>query len=113
MKSFAVRQERDRLERRPLVRVAVAAAATFFAAIAAAGALLSHWSVPGAAAGAPSPSSTVERTLVRTTERGIEERRAERDALSRWGWVDRDAGIARMPIERAMDLIAADAGARP
>jgi hypothetical protein len=32
--------------------------------------------------------------------------RAEEDAvLQSYGWVDRNAGVARMPIERAMDLL--------
>lgn len=30
--------------------------------------------------------------------------------LDSYGWVDRDAGIARIPIERAMDLVAKDGG---
>ncbi|MGY4513517.1 hypothetical protein [Bradyrhizobium sp. USDA 3650] len=31
---------------------------------------------------------------------------AQHDALSSYGWVDRDHGIARIPIEQAMRLIA-------
>jgi hypothetical protein len=30
----------------------------------------------------------------------------ERDRLSSYGWVDREAGIVRIPIDRAMDLLA-------
>lgn len=30
----------------------------------------------------------------------------ERQALAGYGWVDREAGIARIPIERAMELLA-------
>ena len=30
--------------------------------------------------------------------------------LDHFGWADRDAGIAKIPIERAMDLVAQDAG---
>jgi hypothetical protein len=33
-------------------------------------------------------------------------RREESEALRGFGWVDRDAGIARIPIERAMELLA-------
>jgi len=33
--------------------------------------------------------------------------------LHTYGWVDRRAGIARIPIERAMDLLATRAAARP
>ena len=30
----------------------------------------------------------------------------EAEVLNEYGWVDRDAGIARIPIERAMEIIA-------
>jgi hypothetical protein len=33
-------------------------------------------------------------------------RAAEQETLTSYGWVDRQAGIARIPIERAMELIA-------
>ncbi len=37
---------------------------------------------------------------------------AREDAiLHRYGWVDRQAGVVQIPIERAMDLVAADAAA--
>lgn len=101
MKGFVVRQERDHLPRRPLVRVIVAAIVAFAGAVATSGALLVHWSGPRLAPASPAPGSTVERSLVGTAERGIEERRAAREALSRAG------------IEQAMDLVAADAGAKP
>jgi hypothetical protein len=54
---------------------------------------------------APPPLGTVERTLV-TVEpgRGVEERKRQRAELSKWGWADRDAGIAAIPIDRATDL---------
>src|SRR5439155_927830 len=32
-------------------------------------------------------------------------RRRERELLDRYGWVDRDAGIVRIPIERAIDIV--------
>ncbi len=32
-------------------------------------------------------------------------RAAEKETLASYGWVDRQAGIARIPIERAMELI--------
>jgi hypothetical protein len=32
-------------------------------------------------------------------------RRDEQAALGRYGWVDRRAGVARIPIDRAMDLL--------
>ncbi|MBM4244185.1 MAG: hypothetical protein FJ148_10265 [Deltaproteobacteria bacterium] len=35
-----------------------------------------------------------------------EHRNAERQVLTTYGWVDRRAGVVRIPIERAMDLLA-------
>ena len=45
-------------------------------------------------------------------DRDIEELRAsERAQLESYGWVDRTAGIAHIPIERAMSLVAENASA--
>jgi hypothetical protein len=35
-----------------------------------------------------------------------EAQRASREALTRWEWVDRDAGRVRMPIADAMEVLA-------
>lgn len=34
-------------------------------------------------------------------------RRAEADALDAWAWVDKDRGIAQIPVSRAMEIVAA------
>jgi hypothetical protein len=39
-------------------------------------------------------------------------RTAEAAQLEGYGWIDRQAGIAHIPIERAMELVARDAGAK-
>lgn len=39
-------------------------------------------------------------------------RRAEEAQLRGWGWVDRGAGVARVPVDHALEQIAAD-GALP
>jgi len=36
-------------------------------------------------------------------------RQSETEILTSYGWVDQTAGIARIPIERAMELLAAEA----
>ena len=36
-------------------------------------------------------------------------RREVDERLAGWGWVDRDANVAHVPIERAIELVAADA----
>lgn len=40
-------------------------------------------------------------------------RGAEQEVLDGYGWRDREAGVARIPIDRAMDLLAAGKSARP
>ena len=37
------------------------------------------------------------------------ERAREQALLDSYGWVDRDAGVARIPVERAMELLVRDA----
>ena len=56
--------------------------------------------VPG-----PGLQSTPERDLAAL-------RRAEDEKLHGWGWVDRAAGVARVPVEVAVERVAAD-GALP
>ena len=40
-------------------------------------------------------------------------RQAEDAILASYGWVDRKSGVVRIPIERAMELVAERAGAKP
>jgi len=40
-------------------------------------------------------------------------RAAEKARLEGWGWVDESAGVAHIPIDRAIDLYAAQAAAAP
>ena len=39
-------------------------------------------------------------------------RRRETALLNSYGWIDRDRGTVRLPIERAMELVAQEEGAR-
>jgi hypothetical protein len=108
---FVVRQEPDRLHQRKLVVVTTMSIAIFAMATASAWFLLAATSTAPSAGGKPPPPApaqigTVETTLIDVTERGVKLRADERQALDRYGWVDRDAGLARIPIERAMDMVA-------
>lgn len=51
-------------------------------------------------------TSMPEQSLVERTERGVALRHAQRAELDRYEWLDRDAGIVRIPVERAIDLTA-------
>ena len=57
----------------------------------------------------PRPAGTsiahIEQTPLFGAASGLELRRRQREELSRYHWVDRDAGLAAIPIERAMDLV--------
>jgi hypothetical protein len=44
-------------------------------------------------------------------DRALEEQRA-RTVLGSYAWVDQDKGVVRVPIERAMELVALEAGTR-
>jgi hypothetical protein len=56
------------------------------------------------------PYGLIEFSPIWDSERGLTLEAQQRARLERVEWVDRDAGIARIPIERAMDLMI-DAGA--
>lgn len=71
------------------------------------------WSVPQATPEFPLAQSQARRLppepRLQTNPRGdlLELRQKEDRILTSYGWVDRDAGIVRIPIERAMALTAA------
>ena len=43
---------------------------------------------------------------MRSTRRGLDANDVDRNNLKRWGWADRAHGVARIPIDSAMDLAA-------
>jgi hypothetical protein len=53
----------------------------------------------------------VEQQLFDVAIRGTEDREKRQERLRSYGWVSRDAGVAHMPIDRAMELVVK--GARP
>jgi hypothetical protein len=113
--SFDVRQESDTLPNRKIIATTIASFVVFATAVAVAGLLLGG-SRQGRDTGPASPSAapitigTVEQRLILASPRGLDLRRDQRAALDHYGWVDRDAGLARIPVERAIDLVAADGG---
>jgi hypothetical protein len=113
---FTPLQEDDRLPNR---RVSVVVALAMMVGIGAV--VFSAWFLgatgrgrdhgPAAPALAPAVIATVEQALIDDAHRAADLRRDQLDRLNRFGWIDRDQGIAHIPIERAMDLIA-DGGPR-
>lgn len=107
---LAVRQAPDELPRRKIAVVTLASLVVTSAALVVAWWLLAAW--------APTPSRTrprvapqtiggLEQSLILHTERGIALRRQQAATLERSEWIDRDAGLARIPIETAIDILVA------
>jgi hypothetical protein len=111
---FPVRQEEDRVASGSLVRVGVVsigvgAVGVFFAGailLAQAGALQPSAAGSHGPRRAPRAISEVEQTPIWDTRVGLDLREKQRRELDGWGWVDREAGIAKIPIDRAMDIVA-------
>jgi len=115
MKDFEVRQEPDVIPGRRLLTIAVLSVV-----IGAAGVLGAVWLAglaTSSARRAPSFVSPVaagkalagiHQTPIAESPVAARERARARDALSHYAWVDRDGGIAAIPIERAIDLVAED-----
>lgn len=53
----------------------------------------------------PSEMAHIEQTLFRAEAQGLELQATKRTVLERYGWVDRDQGTVRIPIQRAMELV--------
>jgi hypothetical protein len=105
----AAAQEADRIS-----PAWVALGAAVFVALIAVGAIVARAATRGFARddapAPPAPTSSqigiVEQTPAGEARRGLDRRDEQRRALERYGWVDRGRGVARIPIDRAMDLVA-------
>ena len=91
-----------------VVGISVAAVVVIVAALWALMALFEYLRTPGPV----SPLARFEvvppepRLDARPAQTLVELRRREDGMLTTYGWVDRDAGIARIPIEQAMEILA-------
>ena len=103
-----VRQEPDLVPGPHLLLLAALAVC-----VSALGVLVSWWMLSDNPASHPTQravssaafaAGTPEQTPIETSERGLALRTEQREQLTGYGWVDRDAGIVRIPIERAIDL---------
>lgn len=107
-----IRQAPEGLDIAAIWVVVLAATVTAVVAVVAA-ALLTPRSLlaPGYDRSPDSPVAGLDRGLIGGPARGLEQKRRRREELSEYGWVDPDAGLARIPIDEAMELVAA--GVRP
>lgn len=110
--------EDDRIDSRTVVLVGVGALVVFALASLAAGAYLSH--VNGRRPGPPLPAELgqtkvglVEQRLFDQPLRGAADKAARLRRLGAYGWVDEAGQVAHLPIEVAMELVAAGVRATP
>ena len=98
----------DQLPGRKLAVIAVIGIGVVLAGAAVSTALvLVRPASPPGGGQAPSAIGMVEQTPIGVQDRGLAVARRERAALDLGGWVDRDAGIAQVPIEQAMARVVA------
>lgn len=106
--TFEVRQERDALARRKVIAIAAGGVTVIVVALWIAWGILNLWQGPipsGPALEAPQTIGTLEQSLITDTRRGAALRDEQEASLHRWSWIDRDAGVVQMPIDRAMELL--------
>ncbi|MEZ4409344.1 MAG: hypothetical protein R3A52_23170 [Polyangiales bacterium] len=109
-REWPVRQEDDTLSGRAVAGwMSAAAVATVVSALAAWGLLRawepSAWSPSGHPRQGPAEVGGVRQTLALEDGEGQRLRARQRAALDRAAWIDRGAGVARIPIDIAMDAV--------
>jgi len=106
--SWDIEQEPDRVATRRLLLISGVGLVVALACAFAAAQMLHHSQVR-AGATTPIPAaevrpSSLEQSLIEHAERGLELHADQKKRLAQYGWVDRRAGIVKIPIERAMEL---------
>jgi len=114
--SHGVRSEDDRVSALPIAAVGAGSLLVFFLASLATVSFLrlrqrENPPIPLPAELGQSKIGLVEQQIFELADRGERQRAAQRARLGSYGWVDRQAGVAHIPIDRAMELVAQ--GIRP
>lgn len=113
----AVDHEPDRPAIKKAMSVGVVGVITFSLGVFAAYRILvgeTSTLISGGQASAPEEAGRPEVGMVIQTPfgektRAAQRREEERIRLHRYGWIDRDGGIAHIPVERAMELLIEEA----
>ena len=109
----ALPQEDDRIASRRVFAIFAAAIAITVLAVWGQSALLSARRAEIGANEEPAAPvadrqiAGIHQTLIERDRHGLELREEQRAALAKGGWIDRDHGVAKIPIDRAMDLLVA------
>ncbi len=111
--TFRAHQEEDVIASRTvvvtaIVSIAIGLAGVFFAGVVLEATTGSLRSVPssGTVRSAGRSIANIEQTPILDAKDGLDLREEQRRELGRYEWVDKDAGIAAIPIERAIDVVA-------
>ena len=70
--------------------------------------VIAWWLVAPQSASERAVASPLKHDLIEQTTAGEEVRAAGEQRLERYEWVDRRAGVVRIPIDRAIDAVLAD-----
>jgi hypothetical protein len=105
-------QEPDLLPRRRVIDVGITVVVVTAAGVLSAWLLAGHFhaSLGGqpyagqAAAGQPEEVAAMETSLFEERDQGPPPPTESYESLQRYGWVDEDAGLVRIPIGRAMEI---------
>ena len=111
---FAVRQEEDSVAGGRLAKIAALSIGVGLIGVAFSTLLLETniGGVRGHLPGGASPRAAgtaigqIAQTPLFGAAEGLTLQQEQREELSRYRWVDKDAGLAAIPIEQAMDLVA-------
>ncbi len=103
----AGRQEEDRISGRGALVATIALIAVIVALVFASWAVFRPRMKHNPPRAAAAEVSGVEQTLIGTDTSAYAIAARKRRILASYGWVSRPAGIARIPIEEAMKLVAA------
>ena len=114
----AVRSEEDRISTGRIIAVGVGSLAIFFLAGLASSVWLQarqgeHGPIPIPPEIGQSKIGMVEQQDFDLAVRGERDRAARRERLGSFGWVDRSKGVAHVPIDVAMGLVAKGVRASP
>lgn len=106
--SWDIEQEPDRVATRRLLLISGVGFVVGLACVFTAAQMRNH-SDARADARPPVPATEVrpsplEQSPIEHAARGLELRAEQNKRLGEYGWVDRSAGVVRIPIERAMEL---------
>jgi hypothetical protein len=106
----AARSEDDRISTGKIVAIGVGSLVVFFLASLVTVTYLrvregDHGPLPVPPEVGRSKIGLVEQQPFAVAVRGERDRAARLERLRSWGWVDRDAGVAHVPIDRAMELV--------